>query len=173
MKNWKKLISAGLALGLVLTSVPQSTSVVYAQENGTLQNVTFEQEQEAVQNAPITVQKVNGLSKDFVNGVDVSSYLSLVESGAKYYDEKGDETDLFDLLENAGVNYVRLRVWNDRSVLCRTGGCDDVSADRKLRNYTGYGIRQTVAGRIYCKRAFTYAEQFPLSGKHSGFPDKA
>ena len=69
MKNWKKLISAGLALGLVLTSVPQSTSVVYAQENGTLQNVTFEQEQEAVQNAPITVQKVNGLSKDFVNGV--------------------------------------------------------------------------------------------------------
>ena len=74
MKNWKKLISAGLALGLVLTSVPQSTSVVYAQENGTLQNVTFEQEQEAVQNAPITVQKVNGLSKDFVNGVDVSSY---------------------------------------------------------------------------------------------------
>lgn len=56
--------------------------------NGTLQNVTFEQEQEAVQNAPITVQKVNGLSKDFVNGVDVSSYLSLVESGAKYYDEK-------------------------------------------------------------------------------------
>ena len=66
MKNWKKLISAGLALGLVLTSVPQSTSVVYAQENGTLQNVTFEQEQEAVQNAPITVQKVNGLSKDFV-----------------------------------------------------------------------------------------------------------
>ena len=76
MKNWKKLISAGLALGLVLTSVPQSTSVVYAQENGTLQNVTFEQEQEAVQNAPITVQKVNGLSKDFVNGVDVSSYLS-------------------------------------------------------------------------------------------------
>ena len=82
MKNWKKLISAGLALGLVLTNVPQNTSVVYAQENGTLQNITFEQEQEAVQNAPITVQKVNGLSKDFVNGVDVSSYLSLVESGA-------------------------------------------------------------------------------------------
>ena len=72
MKNWKKLISAGLALGLVLTNVPQNTSVVYAQENGTLQNITFEQEQEAVQNAPITVQKVNGLSKDFVNGVDVS-----------------------------------------------------------------------------------------------------
>lgn len=41
MKNWKKLISAGLALGLVLTSVPQSTSVVYAQENGTLQKCYF------------------------------------------------------------------------------------------------------------------------------------
>ena len=77
MKNWKKLISAGLALGLVLTNVPQNTSVVYAQENGTLQNITFEQEQEAVQNAPITVQKVNGLSKDFVNGVDAVSYTHL------------------------------------------------------------------------------------------------
>ena len=129
MKNWKKLISAGLALGLVLTSVPQSTSVVYAQENGTLQNVTFEQEQEAVQNAPITVQKVNGLSKDFVNGVDVSSYLSLVESGAKYYDEKGDETDLFDLLENAGVNYVRLRVWNDPFPWDEDGNYKYVGAD--------------------------------------------
>lgn len=125
----EKLISAGLALGLVLTSVPQSTSVVYAQENGTLQNVTFEQEQEAVQNAPITVQKVNGLSKDFVNGVDVSSYLSLVESGAKYYDEKGDETDLFDLLENAGVNYVRLRVWNDPFPWDEDGNYKYVGAD--------------------------------------------
>lgn len=129
MKNWKKLISAGLALGLVLTNVPQNTSVVYAQENGTLQNITFEQEQEAVQNAPITVQKVNGLSKDFVNGVDVSSYLSLVESGAKYYDEKGDEADLFDLLENAGVNYVRLRVWNDPFPWDEDGNYKYVGAD--------------------------------------------
>ena len=85
--------------------------------------------QEAVQNAPITVQKVNGLSKDFVNGVDVSSYLSLVESGAKYYDEKGDETDLFDLLENAGVNYVRLRVWNDPFPWDEDGNYKYVGAD--------------------------------------------
>lgn len=78
-----------------------------------IKNVTFEQQTEAVKNTPITVQKVPGLSKDFVNGVDVSSYLSLLESGVKYYDENNNEADLFDILEDAGVNYVRLRVWND------------------------------------------------------------
>jgi arabinogalactan endo-1,4-beta-galactosidase len=62
--------------------------------------------------ASITVKKVEGLSTDFVHGVDVSSYLSLIQSGVKYYDEEGKEADLFDILENAGVNYVRLRVWN-------------------------------------------------------------
>ena len=152
MKNWKKLISAGLALGLVLTNVPQNTSVVYAQENGTLQNITFEQEQEAVQNAPITVQKVNGLSKDFVNGVDVSSYLSLVESGAKYYDEKGDEADLFDLLENAGVNYVRLCVW----IIHKTILLHTIDADACLR----YRCCLVFSGSV-CSNIFVIAILIP------------
>lgn len=76
-----------------------------------IKNVVFAEATEAVE-APINVQKVEGLSEDFVHGVDVSSYLSLVQSGAKYYDENGQEADLFDIMENAGINYVRLRVWN-------------------------------------------------------------
>lgn len=77
-------------------------------------NVTLkavEEEKEAVP-ASITIKKVDGLSKDFIHGVDLSMYLSEVQSGVKYYDEQGKERNLFDILSDAGVNYVRLRLWN-------------------------------------------------------------
>ncbi len=76
-----------------------------------IKNVVLEASQ-AVKNAPITVQKVPGLSKDFIHGVDVSTYISEVQSGVKYYDENGKEENLFKILKDSGVNYVRLRLWN-------------------------------------------------------------
>lgn len=79
--------------------------------------------------ASINVQKVEGLSEDFAHGVDVSSYLSLVQSGAKYYDENGKEANLFDIMENAGINYVRLRVWNSPYPLDEDGNYIYVEED--------------------------------------------
>lgn len=64
----------------------------------------------------IFVQKVEGLSDDFIKGVDVSSYVSLRESGVTYKDWNGNvitDQQFFDQLKEAGVNYVRIRVWND------------------------------------------------------------
>ncbi|MBS6443472.1 MAG: glycosyl hydrolase 53 family protein [Clostridium sp.] len=54
--------------------------------------------------------------QDFLEGVDVSSYLSLKNSGVKYYDYDGNElgnVEYFTFLKSRGVNYIRLRVWND------------------------------------------------------------
>ena len=54
--------------------------------------------------------------QDFLKGVDVSSYLSLKNSGVKYYDYDGNElgnVEYFTFLKSCGVNYIRLRVWND------------------------------------------------------------
>ena len=51
-----------------------------------------------------------------MEGVDVSSYLSLKNSGVKYYDYDGNElgnVEYFTFLKSRGVNYIRLRVWND------------------------------------------------------------
>ncbi len=62
--------------------------------------------------APINVQKVPGLSQSFIHGVDVSTYLSEIQSGVKYKDENGVEKNMFQIFKDAGVNYVRLRVWN-------------------------------------------------------------
>ena len=63
----------------------------------------------------INVPTLN-LPEDFVKGVDVSSYLALKASGVKYYDYEGKELDdagFFSFLKDCGVNYVRIRVWNN------------------------------------------------------------
>lgn len=54
--------------------------------------------------------------QDFLEDVDVSSYLSLKNSGVKYYDYDGNElgnVEYFTSFKSCGVNYIRLRVWND------------------------------------------------------------
>ncbi|MEK3884359.1 glycosyl hydrolase 53 family protein [Paenibacillus sp. PL2-23] len=63
--------------------------------------------------ADIFVEKVEGLADDFIKGVDISSILALENSGVKFYNEAGLEQDIFATLSESGVNYVRVRVWND------------------------------------------------------------
>lgn len=66
-----------------------------------------------VSEADIYVEKIDGLPEDFIKGMDISSLLVEEASGVKYYDENGEEQDLMRLLADAGLNYVRVRVWND------------------------------------------------------------
>ena len=59
------------------------------------------------------VAKVDNLNDDFILGMDVSSVLSLEDAGVKYYDYDGNNLDLFEILARSGINYIRVRVWND------------------------------------------------------------
>ena len=61
----------------------------------------------------LRVQAIEGLPEDFILGMDVSTVLSLENSGVVYRDAAGQEADLFDLLRDAGINYIRVRIWND------------------------------------------------------------
>ena len=48
--------------------------------------------------------------------MDVSSYISEIESGVVYYDWDGNALDkqgFFNLLADSGVNWIRVRVWNN------------------------------------------------------------
>lgn len=66
--------------------------------------------------AEINVEKIENLSDDFIMGADVSSYLSVTEGGAVFRDWQGNEIDeqgFFRQLKAAGLNCVRIRVWND------------------------------------------------------------
>lgn len=61
----------------------------------------------------IIVKKIDGLSKEFIKGVDISSVLSLENSGVVFYNEEGKEQDIFKTLKKSGVNYIRVRIFND------------------------------------------------------------
>ncbi|MEH7482829.1 glycosyl hydrolase 53 family protein [Neobacillus drentensis] len=63
--------------------------------------------------ADIFVKKVEGLNPNFIKGVDVSSIISLENSGVKFYNTTGEVQDIFKTLHEAGVNYIRVRVWNN------------------------------------------------------------
>ncbi len=56
---------------------------------------------------------IDGLSDDFIFGMDASSVLAEEKSGVKYYDFDGNEQDVFKTFADAGINYIRLRVWNE------------------------------------------------------------
>ena len=59
------------------------------------------------------VKKVENLPEDFIFGMDVSSVLAEEASGVRYYDFDGNETDIFRLLADSGINTIRVRVWYD------------------------------------------------------------
>lgn len=64
----------------------------------------------------INVKKVTGMGEDFIKGVDISSYISELDSGVVFKDWNGQKLSqqgFFQLLKDCGVNYVRIRIWNN------------------------------------------------------------
>jgi arabinogalactan endo-1,4-beta-galactosidase len=95
--------------------------------------------------AGITVPRVDGMRDGWINGVDVSTVLSLEESGVTFKDDEGREADLFAVLADHGVNWVRVRVWNEPFLstdATKGYGAGNVDAARA----TEIGRRATAAG---------------------------
>nr|WP_297708419.1 glycosyl hydrolase 53 family protein [uncultured Butyrivibrio sp.] len=93
----------------------------------------------------IFVEKIDSLSADFICGMDASSVLVEEASGVKYYDFDGQECDVFKTLSEAGVNCIRLRVWNDpydSEGHGYGGGNNDVATAIELgKRATEYGMQ--------------------------------
>lgn len=66
-----------------------------------------------VSSSAALIEPVEGLADDFIKGMDISSVISQEKSGVVYYDSDGNPQDIFVTLSEAGVNYIRVRVWND------------------------------------------------------------
>ncbi|MBQ1505494.1 MAG: glycosyl hydrolase 53 family protein [Erysipelotrichales bacterium] len=88
------------------------------------------------------------LPEDFIMGADVSSVLALEASGVKFYGYNGEETDLFQTLAESGINYIRVRVWNDPYDADHNGyggGNNDVAAAVEIgKRATKYGMKLLV-----------------------------
>lgn len=97
------------------------------------------------EDSEVYVEAVPGISDDFIRGMDLSSVLVEEKSGVKYYNFQGEEQDVFQTFAEAGVNYVRLRVWNDpydEEGNGYGGGNNDVATAIELGNRaTQYGMR--------------------------------
>ena len=93
----------------------------------------------------VKVEKIPGMTDDMVRGVDVSSYQALINAGVKFNDFDGKEANLFKVLKDAGVNWVRLRLWNDpynAEGLGYSGGTnDEASLVKMATDATKYGMK--------------------------------
>lgn len=61
----------------------------------------------------IAIEKIEFNNPDFIRGMDISSVISLENAGVTFKNENGTEEDIFKLLADNGVNYIRVRIWND------------------------------------------------------------
>ena len=99
----------------------------------------------ASEESGVFVQPIADISDDFIRGMDASAVLAVENSGAKYYGFDGEEQDVFKTLAEAGVNYIRLRVWNDpydENGNGYGGGNNDVATAIELgKRATQYGMK--------------------------------
>ncbi len=94
------------------------------------------------------VEKVDNLPEDFIMGMDASSVPSLEAGGVKFYDYDGTETDVFKVLAQNGINYIRVRVWVDpfdaQGRGYGGGNCDINTALEIGKRATKYGMKLLV-----------------------------
>ena len=83
----------------------------------------------------VTIKKVKHMSDSTIRGIDISSYTALKKAGVKYYDNEGKEASLLKVLSDNGVNYIRIRIWNDpynEKGETYGGGSNDVKAGLEI-----------------------------------------
>lgn len=96
----------------------------------------------------VTVRKVAKMTDSTIRGMDISSYIALENAGVKYYDSEGNEAPLLKILSDNGLNYIRIRIWNDPYNAdgdTYGGGANDVEKALEIgRRAKKYGIKVLV-----------------------------
>lgn len=152
-----RLLALGLSAGLIMGSLTgcgnqgqdtgSSDTLVTSRDSASagVTNITTFPLPEVPEESTIFVEPVDGISDDFYRGMDASAVLALENSGVKYYNFDGEKQDVFMTLAQAGVNYIRLRVWNDpydENGNGYGGGNNDVATAIALgQRATKYGMK--------------------------------
>jgi len=77
--------------------------------------------------------------KPFIFGVDVSMLYEIQRLGGRFYDA-GVEKDCLEILKDHGVNWVRLRIWNDPTNL-GGGNCNHENMTELAAKAKKYGLK--------------------------------
>ena len=96
----------------------------------------------------LSVQQVSDLPENFIMGMDASCVPALEASGVTYYDHAGTQKDVYQILSENGINYIRVRVWNDpfdaNGKGYGGGNCDIQNAISIGKRATQYGMKLLV-----------------------------
>ena len=147
MKKYTKFIGLNLALVMLLSLFVSCFNNNNNSNNGG-ENNGPENPTPTVTSDSLYVKKVENLSDDFIMGMDASCVPSLEASGVKYYDFDGTEKDVYEILSQNGVNYIRVRIWNDPFDANGNGygggNCDIDNAVEIGKRATKYGMKLLV-----------------------------
>ena len=101
-----------------------------------------------VRSSSLSVEKVENLPEDFIMGMDASCVPALEKGGVKYSNHDGSEQDVYQILRDNGINYIRVRVWNDPyNALGKGyggGNCDIANAIAIGKRATQHGMKLLV-----------------------------
>lgn len=132
----KQILCLVLALGLLLSL------------SGCAAGPQIEKPEIMTEGTDLYVRKVENLPEDFIMGMDASAVLAEEASGVKYYGFDGTEQDVFKTLAECGVNYIRVRIWNDpfdaEGHGYGGGNCDIQTALEIGKRATRYGMKLLV-----------------------------
>lgn len=96
----------------------------------------------------VSIEPIHFNNTDFIRGMDVSSVISLERSGVRYFNAAGRRQDIFRILADNGVNYIRVRVWNDpydkEGIGYGGGNCDVDTAAEIGRRAAYFGMKLLV-----------------------------
>lgn len=133
MSTIKKILAAAMASAFAIASLAGCGSAIHY---------------EKIEGSSLYVKKVENLADDFILGMDASSVIAEEASGVKYYNFEGEEQDVFQTLAENGVNYIRVRVWNDpydEEGNGYGGGNNDIEKAVEIgRRATRYGMKLLV-----------------------------
>lgn len=121
MKNSKKILVSLLSMLMLLSIIP---STLVGASDGQL--------------SIKPIQPIEGLRKDCIRGVDISSLEKVEFYGGKFFDN-GKERDVLDILKDRGINWVRLRLWNDP--VLDGGFCDKESVVAMAKRVKAHGFK--------------------------------
>jgi len=99
-----------------LTSVPTTTAAPVSTETLPASTATSTSTPKPIPTIPsdsqFHINPIDNLSPDFIMGADVSMLGEIEKNGGKYFDQ-GSQGDSLEILQKHGVNWIRLRLWND------------------------------------------------------------
>lgn len=113
----KKIITGvifGMAMMTMLCSCKKNDAGKTTTDNKEEVSTAFEVKlPEGPEDSDVYIEAVPGIEDDFIRGMDASSLVVEEKSGVKYYGFDGKEQDPLKTFAESGVNYIRIRVWND------------------------------------------------------------